>query len=612
MTKSKTKKNRETLVEKEVKIEEDKCPCFAKGCTNEGRYESWCCKECWGTPYCSQECFERELEIGMHQRICRKVMGLENIELKLSDYLKPDKIYRTTKIYRHKGFYAKKKIYRGKIFLNEIPLVVDSDMVYDDMAKDLPDILKKQIMISRHHPDAVLNDEDPYRWAILRTYKETDSDKTDKIDSTSCDRIATWVQNILLNREPERVRKFISSRYRHRKGQYVNQWSELINEMDETNNEMSTALLLACVDNFDMFRKEPVGAMNGNCGQVWINHSCNPNICINIICDNIYYTAMRDIEPGEEITISYIRVEEMIQKKYRREKIYNMMGFTCVCKACQEGFLPTGGLGGLYDVCPDVIPYNDGNQKSLKAIAAKLHAMIHGGKMVLLTSYENEQGERIECGEEYYKSYLMLEQFQPSTGILYDNIDYALGMDYELQDMLEETETKILKVRKLREALRDSDKHHLIRKIYDGLDAMIHAFMTNKEDVSCKVIDHRIRFTTLYFMEQIIMIGNAYNEARPAKNMMASCINAKQNLRTMPFDSIFLHIMRLRYAADADPNRDPKHFSTKYLDELKRLKNELVECLPYGYKVSQWFARGSTMNGFYGYLWRVYRILETQ
>ena len=46
------------------------------------------------------------------------------------------------------------------------------------------------------------------------------------------------------------------------------------------------------------------GSRGGN-GTHYINHSCVPNAFMQIIYDHILFFALRDIKPGEEITIDY-------------------------------------------------------------------------------------------------------------------------------------------------------------------------------------------------------------------------------------------------------------------------------------------------------------------
>lgn len=42
----------------------------------------------------------------------------------------------------------------------------------------------------------------------------------------------------------------------------------------------------------------------------WVNHSCEPNTALNIIDAKPFLVALRDIEPGEEITCDYCLTEE--------------------------------------------------------------------------------------------------------------------------------------------------------------------------------------------------------------------------------------------------------------------------------------------------------------
>jgi SET domain-containing protein len=46
------------------------------------------------------------------------------------------------------------------------------------------------------------------------------------------------------------------------------------------------------------------GSRNGN-GTHYINHSCEPNAFMQILYGHILFIALRDIMPGEEITIDY-------------------------------------------------------------------------------------------------------------------------------------------------------------------------------------------------------------------------------------------------------------------------------------------------------------------
>lgn len=47
------------------------------------------------------------------------------------------------------------------------------------------------------------------------------------------------------------------------------------------------------------------GSVGGN-GTQYLNHSCSPNIFVKIMQGRIYFYALRDILPGEELTLDYI------------------------------------------------------------------------------------------------------------------------------------------------------------------------------------------------------------------------------------------------------------------------------------------------------------------
>ncbi len=61
------------------------------------------------------------------------------------------------------------------------------------------------------------------------------------------------------------------------------------------------------------------GSRGGN-GTHYINHSCEPNAYMKILYDHILFIALRDIEPGEEITIDY---ESTLHSNKKR----------CICRA---------------------------------------------------------------------------------------------------------------------------------------------------------------------------------------------------------------------------------------------------------------------------------------
>lgn len=47
------------------------------------------------------------------------------------------------------------------------------------------------------------------------------------------------------------------------------------------------------------------GSVGGN-GTQYVNHSCQPNSYVRILYGHILFFALRDIHPGEEITLDYV------------------------------------------------------------------------------------------------------------------------------------------------------------------------------------------------------------------------------------------------------------------------------------------------------------------
>jgi SET domain-containing protein len=62
------------------------------------------------------------------------------------------------------------------------------------------------------------------------------------------------------------------------------------------------------------------GSRGGN-GTHYINHSCEPNAFMKVVYNHILFIALRDINPGEEITIDY---ESTLHSDSKR----------CACGAC--------------------------------------------------------------------------------------------------------------------------------------------------------------------------------------------------------------------------------------------------------------------------------------
>lgn len=69
-----------------------------------------------------------------------------------------------------------------------------------------------------------------------------------------------------------------------------------------------------------------------------INHSCDANVTWINNGRELRFIALRDIQPGEELTTSY--VAERVQFALRKEQLLKWWGIDCECKWCTTGDLP--------------------------------------------------------------------------------------------------------------------------------------------------------------------------------------------------------------------------------------------------------------------------------
>ncbi|KAL1859023.1 hypothetical protein Daus18300_009661 [Diaporthe australafricana] len=67
--------------------------------------------------------------------------------------------------------------------------------------------------------------------------------------------------------------------------------------------------------------------------QALINHDCRPNLAYNFCGVTHITTAMRDIQPGEELTLSYIDLTLPIRQRHVR--LAALWNFSCNCRQCQ-------------------------------------------------------------------------------------------------------------------------------------------------------------------------------------------------------------------------------------------------------------------------------------
>ena len=76
---------------------------------------------------------------------------------------------------------------------------------------------------------------------------------------------------------------------------------ELIPDVEATRRGEKRLVLRICAIDYDWSLD---GSRGGN-GTHYINHSCEPNAFMKTLYGHVLFLALRDIEPGEEITVDY-------------------------------------------------------------------------------------------------------------------------------------------------------------------------------------------------------------------------------------------------------------------------------------------------------------------
>ncbi|GAP84811.2 putative het domain protein [Rosellinia necatrix] len=87
-------------------------------------------------------------------------------------------------------------------------------------------------------------------------------------------------------------------------------------------------------NSFQIALGDPDGLHYGNFPEAsLLNHDCRPNLAFFVDQNLTHHThAMRDIGPGEELTISYLDALQL--RSARQERTRNSLGFACGCSHC--------------------------------------------------------------------------------------------------------------------------------------------------------------------------------------------------------------------------------------------------------------------------------------
>lgn len=200
--------------------------CLNKGCTKQGFIRRYCSPMCCQTWYCSFQCFQEDYIMGLHQRLCRNVIGLENVILGTSLRIKRMEPPRGRTDYEHKGLFAAVDLPRGSVILNEVPMIFvrfireeKTDYRRDERFSDL---VKLYLDFADFGYGSIRRFTDhPLKWACAQNSRKSDvyespdnnSQKT-KVNGEKNLMIDTLnhIVKVIFDEDEERVTKFLQSR----------------------------------------------------------------------------------------------------------------------------------------------------------------------------------------------------------------------------------------------------------------------------------------------------------------------------------------------------------------------------------------------------------------
>ncbi|HVG38034.1 MAG TPA: SET domain-containing protein-lysine N-methyltransferase [Pyrinomonadaceae bacterium] len=88
-----------------------------------------------------------------------------------------------------------------------------------------------------------------------------------------------------------------------RKGQKIAEYTgERISRREAARRTKNRRILRVCAVNANW----SIDGSRGGNGTHYINHSCEPNSFVRVLHGHIIFFALRDIRPGEEITLDYV------------------------------------------------------------------------------------------------------------------------------------------------------------------------------------------------------------------------------------------------------------------------------------------------------------------
>lgn len=309
--------------------------CMRDGCSMPGRPGPHCGSECSGTWYCSKLCFQLD---PYHDRLCRKIRGLDSIEIKHIPELHGSMARGLYPFeFRHKGLFATRDIPRNTDFLCAQPLLASPPVVRAE--SDLPEILLTEI-----------------KEAFLATAHSACCFHLLPYDDPKDQKLSMAAALFGLVGSSERLRKMFRAH-----------WVDLLSDQNSLEDnakarEMARAfadLPLArgescppskCVDPLILYFSGSIIQVPSLVGTEdlfprfmlelfitkYCNYSCRPNCTLSEHCNELVLTSNRDIKKGEEITLARLSIGDIPSDAKRKVQLKASGLRHCLCLACQK------------------------------------------------------------------------------------------------------------------------------------------------------------------------------------------------------------------------------------------------------------------------------------
>eukprot|EP00118_Oscarella_pearsei_P009669 m.56400 g.56400 ORF g.56400 m.56400 type:complete len:432 (+) comp34594_c0_seq2:103-1398(+) len=182
-----------------------------------------------------------------------------------------------------------------------------------------------------------------------------------------------------------------------------------------------------------------------------LNHCCHPNCVVTYCGPQMQVRAVRQIEVGEEVTISYVPVYQPIER--RREALLEQYSFLCSCSGCEsEEALSQNKIHTT----------SGGNRQEKDVSLAAIKTSVERSEETVVAA------ERLMQTEEYSEALSLLESCISSSGLHSCSYFTVQCLDKAMDACIETQQWK----RALEYALKTIEPYRLFCSPYDPLLAV--------------------------------------------------------------------------------------------------------------------------------------------